>query len=409
MTAMAKWLAGVLGVLVLIGLLVVGLNRAQRPSVPNYSANVISALSDNSIAGYEQAINVRDFHFPQDYGAHPNFQTEWWYYTGNLSGVDGRRFGFEFTIFRRALNPSVIERVSDWGTTQLYFADLAVTDVQGGKFYSTERFSRGAAGLSGAVVSPKLRIWIDNWSMAAQNDSAMTIHLQADAGSDAPVALELTTKETKPPTLEGDRGLSAKSTTTGNASYYYSLTRLDTAGTLTINGQAYSVSGLSWMDHEFSTSGLDKSAVGWDWFSLQLSDKREVMLYRIRRGNGSDEPTNSGTLINGDGSSEHLSLNQFSIESLATWKSPLTNATYPAKWRVTIRPASGAPIVLTVTPLLADQELHAAAVYWEGASQFTGDQAGTPINGYGYVELTGYNQSLNGPALPGLNQQQSGS
>ena len=400
---MAKWLAGVVGVLVLIGLLVFGLNRLQRPSVPSYSANVISALSDTSTAGYEQATTIRDFHFPQDYGAHPNFQTEWWYYTGNLSGPDERRFGFEFTIFRRALNPSVVERVSDWGTTQLYFADLAVTDVQGNKFYSTERFSRGAAGLSGAIISPKVRVWLDNWSMDAQNDSATTMLLHADAGSDAPIILDLTTRETKPPILEGDRGLSAKSTTTGNASYYYSLTRLDTAGTLTINGQAYTVSGLSWMDHEFSTSGLDKSAVGWDWFSLQLSDKREVMLYRIRRADGSDEPTNSGTLINADGTNEHLALTQFSIESLATWKSPLTGANYPAKWRVTVRPASGAPIVLTVTPLLADQELHAAAVYWEGASQLSGDQGETPISGYGYVELTGYSAV----SLPGLNQQQT--
>jgi predicted secreted hydrolase len=402
---MTKWLMGVVGVLVVIGLFVFGLNRLQRPTVPSYSANVISALSDTSTAGYERAVDVRDFHFPQDYGAHPNFQTEWWYYTGNLSGADGRRFGYEFTIFRRALNPSVVDRVSDWGTTQLYFADLAITDVQGNHFYSTERFSRGAVGLSGADISPKVRIWINNWAMTAQNDRATTMHLQADAGTDAPVALDLTTQETKPPTLEGDRGLSAKSSATGNASYYYSLTRLDTSGTLTINGQPFTVSGLSWMDHEFSTSGLDASAVGWDWFSLQLSDKREVMLYHIRRADGTDEPTNSGTLVNADGTSEHLALNQFSIEPLATWKSPFTGATYPAKWKVTVRPASGAPIVLTVTPLLADQELRAAAVYWEGASQLIGDQGGTPITGYGYVELTGYNQFLNEPSmLPGMNQ-----
>ena len=392
------------GVLVLIVLVVFGLNRLQRPTVPSYSANVISALSDTSTAGFERAVDVRDFHFPQDYGAHPNFQTEWWYYTGNLSTADGRRFGFEFTIFRRALNPAVVDRVSDWGTTQLYFADLALTDVQGNHFYSTERFSRGAAGLSGAEISPKVRVWLNNWAMTAQNDSATTMRLQADAGSDAPFALDLTTQETKRPTLEGDRGLSAKSSATGNASYYYSLTRLDTAGTLTVSGQSFTVSGLSWMDHEFSTSALDATATGWDWFSLQLADKRELMLYRVRRSDGSDETTNSGTLVNADGTSEHLTLNQYSIEALATWQSPFTNATYPARWKVTVRPASGAPIVLTVTPLLADQELRAAAVYWEGASQFSGDQGGTPVSGYGYVELTGYNQTLNASSLPGLSQ-----
>jgi predicted secreted hydrolase len=247
--------------------------------------------------------------------------------------------------------------------------------------------------LAGAVVDPRVRIWIENWSMDAQTDDATVMRLHADnaAAADAPIALDLTTRQTKPPALEGDRGLSAKNRTPGNASYYYSLTRLDTSGTLTVNGTPYTVSGLSWMDHEFSTSVLSANAVGWDWFSLQLDDQREIMLYRVRLSDGSTEPTSEGTLINADGTTERLPLAQFTIESGATWHSPFSNATYPAKWHVVVTPKSGAPIALDIAPLLADQELHAMAVYWEGASRITGSQGDRPIGGYGYVELTGYN------------------
>jgi predicted secreted hydrolase len=381
----------ILGVVVLaaVGAIIVGVTQSQGKDQSTYSADVVSALSGSNDQGFAKATTVRDFTFPRDFGAHPEYQTEWWYYTGNLSTPEGRRFGFEFTIFRRALTPTMPERQSDWATNQIYFADLAVSDIEANQFYPRERFSRGAAGLAGAAVDPTVRIWIEDWTMEAQTPDATVMRLRA---ADGPVAIDLTTKQGKSPTLEGDRGLSAKSPEPGNASYYYSLTRLLTEGTLTINGNVYQVSGVSWKDHEFSTSSLSQNAVGWDWFALQLDNNREIMLYQIRNKDGSIVPTSHGTVINADGSAEHIQLKDFKIEALDHWTSPRTKAVYPSKWRVTIQAASG-PIVLEITPLMANQELTSTTPYWEGASQISGTANGQQVQGYGYVELTGYNRA----------------
>jgi predicted secreted hydrolase len=212
--------------------------------------------------------------------------------------------------------------------------------------------------------------------------------------ADGPIAIDLTTREAKPPTLQGDRGLSAKSPEPGNASYYYSLTRLLTEGTITVNGTAYKVSGTAWMDHEFSTSALSQNAVGWDWFALQLDNQREIMLYQIRNKDGSIVPTSHGSLVNADGSVIHLTLKDFKIEALDRWTSPHTGAVYPSRWRVTIQTPDGS-LTLEITPLMADQELNTTTAYWEGASRITGTDGGKPIQGYGYVELTGYNRTPN--------------
>ncbi len=390
---MQRYLTVFIGVIAVIAIIVLGITQLQGKAAPSYSADVIAALSSGDTTGFARAIDVREFKFPQDFGAHPDFQTEWWYYTGNLATTDGRRFGYQLTIFRRALAPTQPERQSEWATNQLYFAHFAVSDIAGGKFYDTDRFSRGAAGLAGTLVEPKVRIWIENWSMEAQNADASLMHLQA---THDPVAIDFTVRQTKPPTLEGDHGLSAKSPERGNASYYYSLTRLETSGTITINGTPYTITGTSWKDHEYSTSVLSPHAVGWDWFSLQLDDKREIMLYRIRRDDGTFEPTSDGTLILADGSTEHLTLANadYTIEELAKWNSDKSGAIYPAKWRVTVKPKTGEPITLTIEPLLADQEIRTSSVYWEGASRITGTQGTTPITGYGYVELTGYNRVI---------------
>ena len=198
-------------------------------------------------------------------------------------------------------------------------------------------------------------------------------------------------QQAKGPTLQGDRGLSQKSPEPGNASYYYSLTRLLTDGTLTVNGTPYKVNGLSWMDHEFSTSALSANAVGWDWFALQLDNNREIMLYQIRNKDGTFVSTSHGTLINADGSATHLELKDFKIEVANRWTSPHTGAAYPSSWKLTIQAPTG-PIALDVTPLMADQELNSTTAYWEGASKMTGTDGSQQVQGYGYVELTGYNR-----------------
>jgi predicted secreted hydrolase len=210
--------------------------------------------------------------------------------------------------------------------------------------------------------------------------------------ADGPIAIDLITRESKPPTLQGDRGLSAKSPDPGNASYYYSLTHLVTEGTITVNDTAYKVSGTAWMDHEFSTSALSQNAVGWDWFAFQLDNQREIMLYQIRNKDGSIVPTSHGSLVNADGSVIHLTLNDFKIEALDRWTSPHTGAIYPSRWRVTIQ-TPGGPLTLEITPLMADQELNSTTAYWEGASRIIATDGSKSIQGYGYVELTGYNRT----------------
>jgi predicted secreted hydrolase len=374
--------------IIVLGAAILGVTQLQGKSQPAYSADVVQALSGGDTSGFVRAMTVREFVFPRDYAAHQEFQTEWWYYTGNLATVDGRRFGFEFTIFRRALTPTMPERKSDWATNQIYFADLAISDIGATQFYTRQRFSRGAAGLAGATADPRVKIWIEDWIMDALNDEATTMRLRAAEG---PIALDFTTRQVKPPTLQGDHGLSAKSPEPGNASYYYSLTRLLTDGTITVNGTPYTVSGTAWMDHEFSTSSLSQNAVGWDWFALQLDNQREIMLYQIRNKDGSVVPTSHGSLIDADGSVTPLPLKDFTIDVLDQWTSPHTGAIYPSKWRVTIQAPNG-PITLEINPLMADQELNSSTAYWEGAARITGTDNGSPVQGYGYVELTGYNR-----------------
>ncbi|MCC7452449.1 MAG: carotenoid 1,2-hydratase [Anaerolineae bacterium] len=387
---MNRRLAFLLVAVIIVGsVAVIGVTQLQGKPQPEYSADVVAAMSGGDTTGFARAMTVREFSFPRDYAAHPEFQTEWWYYTGNLATAEERRFGFEFTIFRRVIAPTIPARTSDWATNQIYFADLAISDIGANQFYSRERFSRGAAGLAGATADPRVRIWIEDWTMIAQNDSATTMHLKA---ADGPIAIDLNVKEAKPPVLQGDRGLSAKSPEPGNASYYYSLTRLLTDGTITVNGTSYPVSGTAWKDHEFSTSALSAGAQGWDWFALQLDDQREIMLYQIRLQNGGVESTSHGTLVNADGSAVHLELKDFTIEVLDRWTSPRTGAVYPSRWKVTVQAPAG-PITLNVVPLMANQELNTNTAYWEGASWITGMDSGKPVSGYGYVELTGYNRA----------------
>lgn len=339
-------------------------------------SNVAQSLSGQKTEGFARADIPRDFTFPQDFGPHPNFQTEWWYYTGNLSTLDGRDFGYQLTFFRRALSPDEIKRESKWASNQIYFAHFALTDINNGKFYSGEKWSRGAAGLAGSQSDP-FRVWIDNWSISGNEKK---VGLTANDGS---VSIELNLKSMKPIVLQGDRGLSQKSSDVGNASYYFSQTRIRSSGTITIAGQKFEVTGLSWLDREWSTSALGENQEGWDWFSMQLNDGREIMLYQLRLKDGGVDQFSSGSFIEKDGSVVHLNSEDFKIEVLDNWKSPETKKIYPSKWKVAIPEYD---IELIVTPLLNNQELLLSFTYWEGAVKVLGEG----ISGKGYVELTGY-------------------
>ncbi len=341
-------------------------------------------------AAFARASGPKTLEFPADQGPHPDYQTEWWYYTGNLETPDGRHFGYELTFFRRALLPATEQtpRTSDWATTQVYMAHFALTDVPDGQFRAFQQIERGAAGLAGAQGGAQYRVWVDDWSV--EETAPGHYHLQASQNG---LSIDLTLADAKGPVLQGDQGYSQKGPQPGNASYYYSQTHLVSSGSVQVGGQRYSVQGLSWMDHEFSTSALAPGDVGWDWFALQLSDGSELMVYTLREADGSSDPYSSGTLVAPDGSVQHLTREDFTLKVESTWRSPHSGAVYPASWQIT---APSAGLTLQVDPFLADQELNLDFTYWEGAVRVQGEKDGSALSGSGYVELTGYAQSMQG-------------
>jgi predicted secreted hydrolase len=333
-------------------------------------------------AGFARALAPRPLSFPEDHGPHPDFRTEWWYYTGNLGTAAGRHVGFQLTFFRVALSPEEEPRASAWATRQLHVGHFAVTDTAGGRFHAASRASRAALGLAGARAAP-FRVWVARWS--AEGEGGAT-RLRASEGD---VAIDLTVTPAKPVVLQGDRGLSRKGPEPGNASLYYSFTRMPARGTVRLGAETLEVAGEAWMDREWSTSALGAAVEGWDWFAVQLDDGRELMVYLLRRRDGTIDPFSAGTLVAADGTARRLEAADARIETLAHWTSPHSGVRYPARWRVSV-PA--AELRLELEPRLADQELRVGTRYWEGAVAVAGSSAGRPIGGHGYVELVGYGE-----------------
>lgn len=355
---------------------------------PDASPRLEVGNATPDVTGFARAYEPRAFSLPADHGPHPDFQTEWWYYTGNLQTAAGEHFGYQFTIFRRAITPTAPNRLSNFAASQIYLGHFALTDVSSGQHTSTERFSRGAAGLAGASSEP-FSVWLEDWTVTALNADGSEVRVVAREGD---IAIDLTLVARKPIVLQGDQGLSQKSETPGNASYYLSYTHMDTSGFVVRGGVAAAVEGTSWFDHEWSTSALGADILGWDWFSLQLGDGREVMFYQFRRTDGQIGALSSGTLIEADGTTRRLAASEVQLEVLTQWQSPHSGGIYPAKWRLAI---PSAQIDLTIEPWLNDQEMQVSFVYWEGAVKFTGLSQGQNISGNGYVELTGYVTKLN--------------
>jgi predicted secreted hydrolase len=339
--------------------------------------------------GFARADRVRDYTLPRDHGPHFDYQTEWWYYTGNLSAGEGRHFGFQLTFFRRGLSPGPPPDGPGLATNQVFFAHLAVTDVAAGTHRFAERWARGAGRLAGARAEP-LAVWLEDWRVEATSPDGATVRVVA---RDGPLLLDLHLQSLKPLVRHGDRGLSPKSREPGNASHYIGYTRLQARGRLASQGREVAVSGEAWFDHEWSTSALGEGAVGWDWFSLQLDDRGELMYFQIRRDDGSVEPVSGGTVVAPEGGTRRISASDVSLGVLARWTSPETGATYPARWRLRV-PSEG--LDLLVEPLLTSQEMRTSFVYWEGAVRLSGTRAGRAVSGHGYVELTGYARSMQG-------------
>lgn len=366
-------------------------------ALPAYAASTQLTWLTNApvdTAAFRKVTAPQTWHFPEDFGPHPDYQTEWWYYTGNLETLEGRSFGFQLTFFRQAISSPVKAKEaanqtptqSDWRGNQIYSAHFTISDVAPQTFYAYDRFSRDRIQLAGAAADP-YHVWLENWS--ATEVEPGKVRLQAETPE---VALNLMVEQRLPPILHGDRGLSIKGRETGNASYYYSLVQQPTTGSIKVKGQTFTVKGLTWKDHEYSTNTLSAGTVGWDWFSIQFDNGTALMMYLLRHEDGTLEPTSAGTFIAADGTTTALTSQDWRVETLNTWKSTKSKAVYPAKWTIEIPKLN---LTLRGQPLMPNQELTTqTATYWEGAVAFQGVQQDQPLQGKGYVELTGYADRL---------------
>ena len=384
---MKKALTIIVLIIVLIAALIVSESRRPGASSPGRlnggNSRLSQLLSDDGVTGYAAATEPRTFSFPSDHGPHPKFRNEWWYLTGNLDGQNGERFGFELTIFRFLLTPSVQrQQASRWQSDQVYIGHFAISDVGNEQFHVAQRFSRGGMGLTGARAEP-FRVWVEDWSIAARPGAATTWRVQA---ADQDMSLDLNLTQLKPPVLNGQNGLSRKAAEPENASYYYSISRLQAEGLLQVGTQRFTVSGFSWLDREWSSSALSNDQVGWDWFALQLDDGSDLMFYQLRRKDGSTDPLSAGTWIDYNGNSQYLDADEVKITITDFWDSPL-GGKYPSSWQVNVPHLD---LQLDVQPVIDDQELNATVRYWEGAVNVNGKRNGKKLGGRGYVELTGY-------------------
>jgi predicted secreted hydrolase len=348
-------------------------------------------ISQPLAAQYGTALPGYHYQFPRDHFNHPDYRTEWWYYTGNVKASDGRRFGFELTFFRQGVTRDPA-RNGVWDLRDVYFAHLALSDLDRGKFYHSERSNRSGPGIAGVSESDG-RIWNGNWEIRWQGDDQK---LQA---IDDRFALHLVMHSEKPPVIHGENGVSQKGQNAGEASHYISLTRLATSGSIDLNGAKLDVTGIAWMDHEFFTDQLEQDQAGWDWLSLQLDDKTEVMIFHLRRKDGSIDPHSAGTYIDTSGKTISLDSKDFVLHPDGdTWTSPETRATYPIHWKIEIPRLK---IELDATTPLASQELVTqgkfAPTYWEGAITLNGTRGGKPLAGVGYLEMTGYDRPVQFP------------
>ena len=358
--------------LLAVTLLLAACGPKEPPIVP--LLRLADVLGGSDTSGFVRADTPRVFAFPADHGPHPGFRNEWWYFTGNVQTAEGRHFGYQLTFFTAAQPPGQQLPNSAWASDTLWMAHLALTDVEGAQHYAFERFSRANPGLAGAQAQP-FHVWLDDWQIVEEGNGSW--HISA---AEQGIALDLQLQSLKPPVLQGDQGLSRKSDTPGNASYYYSMTRLATRGVIAVDGERYQINGHSWLDREWSTSALDADQSGWDWFSLQFDDNTELMLYQLRTRSDGIDPHSEGHWTAADGSQSRTTPGELALEPVAWWTGP-DGVRYATQWRL-LRNGQG----LRVEALLDDQFLPLALPYWEGAVRVINEDTGA-VAGHGFLEM----------------------
>lgn len=348
--------------------------QVHRPA-PQPQRLSAAALLGQAAEDFLRVTGPEPLEFPSDHGMHPGYRNEWWYFNGNLERADGGRMGWQFTLFRLALDPG--ERAdSAWATDAVWMAHLAVSDGHQRRFYSHQRFAREALELAGAKPD---HWWLRDWTVTA---TGRGWKLSAEAPN---VAVELELNPVKPVVLQGQGGYSRKGPEPGNASRYYSITRIETSGSIRLDGRTFAVRGFSWLDREWGSSQLGENLAGWDWFALQLDDMREVMVYRLRAEDGTASEFSAGVVVESDGSSRPLAADDFNARVLAAWRDR-QGVSWPVAWSVQV-PGDG--LDLEIRPLFDEQRWYGAVDYWEGAVDVLDAQSREPL-GRGYLELSGY-------------------
>jgi len=347
-------------------------------------APAIALPGQYDTAGFELALPGYAYEFPRDHGTHDSYRTEWWYYTGQVRTASGRSLGFELTFFRVGVTPPSTPSQTAWDLRNLSLAHFAITDIDRKEFRYHEKLSRSTP-FTAAARQGSLEVFNEGWRASTASDGSF--QLRARDGSDS---IDFKLVSAKPPAIHGEGGISVKGAGAGNASHYYSLTRLVVSGAIATNGKAERCKGLAWMDHEFGSSWL-RDERGWDWFSLQMDNDAELMIYILRRPDGTADAASAGSLVLADGSVVHLRRDDIQVTPLGNWTSPVSRGTYPMGWNIRVAPVS---LNVTVRERLKDQELvtrsSTQVTYWEGAVGATGTFGGTPVHGDGYVEMTGY-------------------
>ncbi len=354
-----------------------------------FVASPLVSQEMESTPSFRPALPGYEYSFPRDFYSHDDFRIEWWYYTGHLEDDTGRSFGYQLTFFRVALDEkSKVNNSSQWKIDHIYFAHMTLSDISNNKFYFFERINRAGLGQAGAA-SDQLKVWNEDWSLSS---SGQAHHLKAQ---EREVKFDLKLTPSKPLVIHGKDGISQKGEASANASHYFTFTRMRTEGKVTLKDKTYRVTGISWMDHEFSSNQLSDGQIGWDWFSVQLDNNTELMIYQIRKRNGAIEQNSSGTWVDTNARSMHLILSDYSIQSDRQWISERSGTSYPARWTLEV-PKHG--IRLEVAPEMENQELYnlrsIATSYWEGSVKVSGTVNGESVKGKGYVELVGYTQPL---------------
>jgi predicted secreted hydrolase len=374
------WLVGL--VLALSNAVAAGMGVGESPAAPEDS-------------GWTPALPGWRYEFPRDHGPHRDFKTEWWYFTGSLrDSKSGKSFGYELTFFRQGIRPvprnAAVDAISRFAVDDFKFAHFAISDLDGKKFHFDSKVTRGAfaeAGFGDPSAPDKPLAWIDDWSLTLQADGSWRI-----AARNAKMKVDFLLRPSKQPVIHGENGVSQKADGPGNASHYYSFTRMQTAGRMTVGENAFEMTGTTWFDHEWASNQLGKDQVGWDWFCFQFEDGSELMLYTLRQRDGSIDPNSSGTLVDANGDATHLRREDFSLQASRRWKSERTGGSYPIAWEISI---PSRELVIRVSPRLDNQELALGVInYWEGAVSATGSRAGRALSGVGYMELTGYVEAL---------------